>query len=105
MLDLVRGSARIDGRDISLSQREYGLLAALVNARETPLTRLELHAQVWDDAPPTSSERIVDVTVRRLRTRLGSYGQIIRTVRGVGYRFVSQPGIRIRRTESLPAAS
>lgn len=97
LLDLERGSARINGRDISLSQREYELLTALVGAGRRPLTRGELYEIVWDGAGTAGNERVVDVTVRRLRSRLRSYGQIIRTVRGVGYRFDPLPGVRIRR--------
>lgn len=101
ILDLERGSARINGRDISLSQREYELLSALVRAGRQALTRGEIYESVWDQAASGSNERVVDVTVRRLRARLRSYGQVIRTVRGVGYRFDPLPGVRIRRAENL----
>ena len=48
LLDLERGQALIDGRDIALSRREYELLVALIGARRTPLTRAELYRRVWD---------------------------------------------------------
>lgn len=97
LLDLARGQARIDGHDISLSQREYELLSVLAAKQGKPLTRGELYRRVWSsDSGAASNERVVDVTVRRLRTRLRGYAQIIRTVRGTGYRFDLQPGVTIR---------
>lgn len=97
LLDLARGQARIDGQDISLSQREYELLSVLAAKHGKPLTRSELYRRVWSsDSGAASNERVVDVTVRRLRTRLRGYAQIIRTVRGTGYRFDLQPGVTIR---------
>ena len=53
------------------------------------IERPELIASLWsaadeDDVP---NERTIDVHVRRLRSKLGRYEEIVRTVRGAGYRF------------------
>lgn len=93
VLDLARERARLDGGDVDLSMREFQLLKALVLARGSALTRDRLCVAVWEDEPV--SGRVVDVTIRRLRSRLADYEHIIRTVRGVGYRFEPQPGVRV----------
>lgn len=95
VVDLARERARLDGRDVELSLREFQVLRALIIARGAPLTRDALQAQVWDGEKAPSSGRVVDVTVRRVRSRLGAYAHVIRTVRGVGYRFEPQPGVRV----------
>lgn len=95
VLDLSRGRARLDGHDVDLSLREFQLLRALILARGAPLNRDDLQSQAWEGETAPSSERTVDVTVRRVRSRLGDYARIIRTVRGVGYRFDPQPGVRV----------
>lgn len=105
VLDLSRGRARLDGRDVDLSLREFQVLRALIDARGTALTRDDLQARVWEGETAPSSERVVDVTVRRVRSRLGEYAHVIRTVRGVGYRFEPQPGVRVLvPREERPAA-
>ena len=59
--------------------------------------RHELIASLWgegdDDIP---NERTIDVHVRRLRSKLGAYEDIVRTVRGVGYRFDRHADVSIR---------
>lgn len=93
VIDLRRLQARVDGVDVHLSEREFDLLAALVTAGE-PLSRDDLFQQVWG-GEPASGERVVDVTIRRLRTRLGAWSGLIATVRGTGYRVALLPGTSV----------
>jgi DNA-binding response OmpR family regulator len=52
--------------------------------------RRQLIEQVWGDrAPPT--DRAIDAHVKSIRRKLGSARDCIETVRGVGYRFVTDP--------------
>ena len=83
-LDLDRRRAQVDGCDVSLSERELGLLSHLMRRRGSVCRRDELLHDVWGlDFDPGSN--VVDVCVRRLRTKLGD--PPIETVRGVGYCF------------------
>jgi DNA-binding response OmpR family regulator len=80
-----RGTRRVtvDGVNVSLTRREFDLLARLIDGRGRALARETLVADVWpDDAP---SQRAVDTTLKRLRKKLPSLGSCIRTIRGVGY--------------------
>lgn len=85
-LDLQRQELCLAGARIPLSQREFGLLAHLVNRRGKVCTREELLADVWGIGfdPGTN---VVDVYVRRLRHKLS--GDLIETVRNVGYRLAA----------------
>jgi two-component system, OmpR family, alkaline phosphatase synthesis response regulator PhoP len=85
------GGARVlrDGRDVSMSPREFQLLRCLVEHAGTPLSRDQLLDRAWGrDAMPTP--RTVDVHVAWLRHKLEvdpHRPTLIRTVHGVGYLF------------------
>lgn len=77
--------ATLAGRRFELSPREFGLLAALVEARGRTLDRPFLLEEVWgvDFDPGTN---IVDVHVGRLRKRFGPLGPcLVKTIKGEGY--------------------
>ncbi|QDV06166.1 Transcriptional activator protein CopR [Planctomycetes bacterium Poly30] len=74
-----------DGRRLELSQREFGVLAALIRAEGRVLTRRELLLEVWEMSfdPGTN---VVDVVVLRLRRKLDIGGRhTIQTAIGQGY--------------------
>lgn len=84
------GSVERGGRPVSLTPTEHRLLVALASKPNELRTREELLEQVWSrDA--LSDPRVVDVHIRRLRTKLEdepAAPRHVRTVRGLGYRFV-----------------
>lgn len=85
-LDLIARRARLTGKIIELTSREFALLEMLMRHAGQAISREELLANVWGlDFDPRSN--LVDVYVRYLRRKLGD--RWIETVRGVGYRMVS----------------
>jgi DNA-binding response OmpR family regulator len=84
-LDLIARRARLTGRIIELTSREFALLEMLMRHAGQAISREELLANVWGlDFDPRSN--LVDVYIRYLRRKLGN--SWIETVRGVGYRIV-----------------
>jgi DNA-binding response OmpR family regulator len=83
-LDLTRRVAEAGGRRVTLSEREFLLLEHLMRQEGEVCTRQRLLADVWDYSFDPGSN-VVDVCVGRLRAKLG--GDVIETVRNVGYRF------------------
>jgi DNA-binding response OmpR family regulator len=82
-LDLDRRRARLDGLDVSLTEREFMLLAHLMRRSGAVCRREELLHDVWGlDFDPGSN--VVEVCVGRLRAKLGPAAPI-ETVRRVGY--------------------
>lgn len=75
--------------ELQLTPREYAMLETLARHVGQPLTRPELRDRVWGGDYDTDSN-VVDVYVGYLRRKLGDHGAMIETVRGVGYRMVSQ---------------
>jgi len=81
-------SARVKGRLLDLTYKEFELLKYLVQHPGRVFTRAQLLQEVWS-YDYYGGTRTVDVHVRRLRAKLGSEHEVlIGTVRNVGYRFV-----------------
>jgi two-component system phosphate regulon response regulator PhoB len=79
-----------DDAELELTALEFKLLVTLYDRRNRVQTRAALLSDVWGiDADITT--RTVDTHVKRLREKLGSAGDYIETVRGVGYRFADNP--------------
>jgi two-component system phosphate regulon response regulator PhoB len=76
----------VDGTPVDLTPTEYKLLLMLAERRGRVQARRHLLETVWEAAPDIQT-RTVDMHVQRLRTKLGSAGALIETVRGFGYRF------------------
>ena len=74
-----------DGERVSLTYKEYELLHLFLSQPGTAFTREQLLASVWN-TEYLGEPRTVDMHIRTLRQKLGSYGHIIETVRNVGYR-------------------
>ena len=77
--------AYVDDKHIELTYKEYELLCALLEADGRVLTRDTLLSTIWG-YDFDGETRTVDVHVRTLRQKLGECGELIETVRGVGYR-------------------
>lgn len=83
-IDLISHKFWCDGKEIYLTPKEYALMCELMNDPEKVKSRDELLDIVWgyDFVGQTNT---VDVYVRALRTKLGKYRNLIKTVRGYGY--------------------
>ena len=75
----------VDDELVTLTYKEYELLRKLMKYKKTVLTRDRLLEEIWG-YEFTGGTRTVDVHIRTLRQKLGSAGDMIETVRGVGYR-------------------
>ena len=78
-------TVRVAGEEVSLTRKEFDLLCLLLKNEDQVVTREQLIQEVWGYAYQGES-RTVDVHVRTLRQKLGQAGELIETVRGVGYR-------------------
>ena len=79
----------VGGERIALTYKEYELLKLFLSYPGVAFTREQLLQKVWNTDYITES-RTVDMHIRTLRQKLGTYGQIIETVRNVGYRLESK---------------
>jgi two-component system alkaline phosphatase synthesis response regulator PhoP len=84
-MDLRCHEVFVDGQPVTLTYKEFELLRKLMKYRKTVLTRDRLLEEIWG-YEFTGETRTVDVHIRTLRQKLGNAGDLIETVRGVGYR-------------------
>ena len=90
-VDEVTYTAKLGGRALDLTFKEFELLKYLAQHPGRVFTREQLLQEVWG-YDYYGGTRTVDVHVRRLRAKLGpEHEQLIGTVRNVGYRFVLPP--------------
>jgi DNA-binding response OmpR family regulator len=82
--------ALLDGQALDLTRTEFGLLNLLVRNAGRAFSRAYLRDAVWGE-PTVEGDRSVDNVVLRLRRKLGTIGDSIETVWGVGYRLRRQP--------------
>ncbi|WP_433332660.1 winged helix-turn-helix transcriptional regulator [Spirillospora sp. CA-294931] len=100
-IDEATYTARLRGRILDLTFKEFELLKYLAQHPGRVFTRAQLLQEVWG-YDYFGGTRTVDVHVRRLRAKLGAeYESLIGTVRNVGYRFV--PDHRPGDPEDAPA--
>ncbi|WP_294740271.1 response regulator transcription factor [uncultured Exiguobacterium sp.] len=78
---------RLDGQPLPLTYREYALLALFLAHPKRVFERDELLEQVWG-FDFSGQTRAVDIMVQRLRKKLGAQGERIKTIYGVGYKWV-----------------
>ena len=84
-VDVKKHEVKVAGDIVTLTLKEFELLERLMRNQNIVLTRDQLLEDIWG-YDFDGETRTVDVHVRTLRQKLGEKGDIIKTVRGVGYR-------------------
>jgi two-component system phosphate regulon response regulator PhoB len=85
-VDPERHRCFVEGQEIELTAKEFRLLSTLMARPGRVMTRERLLDEVWG-SEITVTSRTIDTHLKRLREKLGAAGDLIETVRGVGYRF------------------
>ena len=88
-LDADAHTVTAGGQRITLTYKEFELLRLFMAHPGTAFTREQLMERVWG-TDYCGETRTVDMHIRTLRQKLGEYGEMIETVRGVGYRLEAQ---------------
>jgi DNA-binding response OmpR family regulator len=82
-IDLAARAVRVDARPVSLTRKEFDILASLARQPGTAITRERIMLDVWQTT--WSGRHTLEVHVASLRAKLGA-PDLVQTVRGVGYR-------------------
>lgn len=85
VVDLAEHTVTADGERVALTYKEFELLRLFLSSPGVAFTREKLLAKIWG-GEYSGETRTVDMHIRTLRQKLGSYGRLIETVRNVGYR-------------------
>lgn len=84
-MNIKKHDVTVNGKEVALTLKEFELLEKLMLNKGIVLTRDQLLTEIWG-YDFDGETRTVDVHVRTLRQKLGEKGDLIQTVRGVGYR-------------------
>ena len=90
VVNLDEHTVKANGEKLLLTYKEYELLKLFLSNPGIAFTREQLFDEVWG-AEYMGESRTVDMHIRTLRQKLGTFGQMIQTVRGVGYRLEVHP--------------
>lgn len=80
-----RHIVKVDGKDVTLTYKEFEILSLLLENAGVVLTRNVLMDRIWG-CEFERENRTLDVHIRTLRAKLGEAGNCIETVRGIGYK-------------------
>ena len=96
VVDLTRKRLFVDGANAQLTCKEFELFAFLIENTGQTVSRKQI-ADISDRCgESTPNARTIDVHVRRLRAKIAGYEDVIRTSRGVGYRFDKHPDVLVQ---------
>lgn len=96
VIDIQRHKVFIDGANAELTHKEFELLEYLVTNQGATISRDEIIQELWPcNEDPLVVGRTIDVHVRRLRIKLNGHEDIVRTIRGQGYRFDKHPDVLV----------
>ena len=96
VVDLSRRRVLVNGENAELTEKEFELLNYLIENQGETISRRELVELVWNaDEDHAPNDRTIDVHIRRLRAKIAGFEDIIRTIRGGGYRFDSHPDVHV----------
>ena len=84
-VDVIRHTVHVSGETVNLTYKEFELLCYLLENEGIVLSRDQLLSKIWG-YDFDGETRTVDVHIRTLRQKLGTGGNYIETIRGVGYK-------------------
>jgi DNA-binding response OmpR family regulator len=86
VLDKTAHEVKIDGKSVDLSFKEFELLEYFIENQGVALSRERILNSVWN-YDYFGDARTIDTHVKKLRSKMGSRGEYIKTVWGMGYKF------------------
>lgn len=84
-MDVDKHTVTVNGEKVNLTFKEFEILRLFLSHPGTAYSREQLFEEIWG-SEFVGESRTVDMHIRSLRQKLGSYGSYIKTVRGIGYK-------------------
>ena len=85
-VDRLGHQVKVDGRELELSYKEFGLLTYFMENKGIALSREKILNHVWN-YDYFGDARTIDTHVKKLRSKMGKKGELIKTIWGMGYKF------------------
>ena len=90
-LDKAAHQVTVDGKEVELSFKEFELLTYFIENKGLALSREKILNAVWN-YDYYGDARTIDTHVKKLRSKLGEKGDLIKTIWGMGYKFEASEG-------------
>lgn len=85
-IDIQAHALYIDKKEVELTPKEYELLLYFIENKSIALSREQLLSKIWG-YDFYGDDRTIDTHIKTLRKNLGKYRNLIKTIRGVGYKY------------------
>ena len=85
-IDSSRYTVAVNGKEVNVTPKEFGLLTLMAHAKGRAVSRDEILRVIWPNAEVGFDTRMIDQHIARLRIALGPAAKYVVTVSGVGYR-------------------
>lgn len=86
VVDFIGHTVEINNKEINVTPKEFDLLTYFINNKNIAISREALLNKLWG-YDYYGDDRTIDTHIKMLRNNLGSYRDLIKTVRGIGYKF------------------
>lgn len=93
VIDKMAHSVSIDGKIVELSYKEFELLTYFLENQGIALSREKILNHVWN-YDYFGDARTIDTHVKKLRSKMGSKGELIKTIWGMGYKFEAEGTVK-----------
>jgi DNA-binding response OmpR family regulator len=90
MMDLQKHEVTVEGKKVDLTSAEFSILECLSREKGEVFSRKRLLDYIWGEGKPVE-ERTIDFHVKNLREKLGKGRDMIKSVRGIGYKLEETP--------------
>ncbi len=85
IIDLLKHQVLLDGKDVKFSSTEFNIIIILTEHKGWVISRDKLIRRLWGNEKIVIP-RTIDVHIKKIREKLGKSGNMIKTLRGVGYK-------------------
>lgn len=86
VVDFIGHTIEIDNKEINVTPKEFEILTYFINNQNVAISREALLNKLWG-YDYFGDDRTIDTHIKMLRNNLGIYRDLIKTVRGIGYKF------------------
>jgi two-component system phosphate regulon response regulator PhoB/two-component system alkaline phosphatase synthesis response regulator PhoP len=91
IIDIEKHEVAVEGQKIELTSTEFRILKLFVSNKNKVFSRYDILDYLWGDEKIVL-DRTIDVHIKNLRDKLGKAGQLIKNIRGIGYKLETHHG-------------
>jgi two-component system phosphate regulon response regulator PhoB/two-component system alkaline phosphatase synthesis response regulator PhoP len=91
IIDIEKHEVAVEGQKVELTSTEFRILKLFISNKSKVFSRNDILDYLWGDEKFVL-DRTIDVHIKNLREKLGKAGQLIKNIRGIGYKLEARHG-------------